>query len=137
MADALTTLARLRHLATEQARRALAATLRAASQADRRHQDETATMAHELAATDMGPGHPLAGSLAAWLPAGQASLARSLTEKNQAGVQANAAQDALAECRAADRAVELVLGQRREEARRAELRREQVMLDDRGGRKVE
>jgi hypothetical protein len=72
MPPALETLHRLRRLATDQARRDLAAMLALENAAETRLAAAKTAIATEAAAATVDAGHPLAGAYAAWLPAAQA-----------------------------------------------------------------
>ncbi|HTZ71673.1 MAG TPA: hypothetical protein VMB71_13540, partial [Acetobacteraceae bacterium] len=73
MADALATLARLRRLATDAARRQLAAAVAAERAAADRLNAARAAVTAEARAAPTDAAHPLAGSFALWLPASQAA----------------------------------------------------------------
>jgi hypothetical protein len=128
--DTLATLARLRHLQAVQAGRDLAGALTEERRADAVQQTAAAAFAREAACIPNDAAHPLAGSFATWLPAGQAALATAAAARRGAVAHSVAARGALAQARAAERAVEIVRDAKAEEARCAALRKAQVMLDD-------
>jgi hypothetical protein len=130
MADALTTLRRLRQIESDQARRALASALAASLEADCRAQSARAALQTEARAAPVDAAHPLAGSYAAWLPAGQTAAREAAAAERAAQARADATRAALAEARAAERAVETVLDARAAARHAAALKREQVELDD-------
>ncbi|WP_431270436.1 hypothetical protein [Dankookia sp. P2] len=75
----------------------------------------------------MRPGTPLGGS---WLPRGLAARDRAALAQDQAATRRRDAQAVLAECRAAERAVDLLRDRRAAEARRRARRRVQALLDE-------
>jgi flagellar export protein FliJ len=130
MADALATLRRLRRMNADQARRDLAASLAASSEANQRAQVARAALQSEARAAAVDAGHPLAGSYAAWLPAGQMAVRETVTAERTAQLRAEASRAALAEARAAERAVETVQDAQAVARQAAALKREQAELDD-------
>ncbi len=134
MTDALATLHRLRRLATDQARRDLAATLATAQAAETRLEALQAALAAEAAAAETDPAHPLAGAYARWLPAAQSRRAAAATAVDEADARTAVARAALAEARAAARAVEFMADERAATARHRRLARAQSASDDLAGR---
>ena len=132
-ATTLATLARLRQLAANQAKRALAQALTAEHNAAQAHATATTRLAQELAAPPTDAAHPLAGSLAAWLPAAQAQIATAANTVRDAADQAAAARADLAQARAAERAVATLQGARLATARLLASRRDQAALDEHAG----
>jgi hypothetical protein len=130
MADALATLRRLRQIEADQARRALAAALAASLEADRRAQAARTALETEARAAPADAAHPLAGSYAVWLPVGQTEVREAGAADRTAQTRADATRAALAEARAAERAVEIVQAARAAARHAAVLKREQVELDD-------
>jgi flagellar biosynthesis chaperone FliJ len=130
MADALATLRRLRQIEADQARRALGAALAASLEAERCAQAARAALQTEARAAPVDAAHPLAGSYAAWLPAGQTAVREAAVAECTAHAHAEATRAALAEARAVERAVETVQDARAAVRRAAALKREQVELDD-------
>ena len=109
-ATTLATLARLRQLAANQAKRALAQALTAEHNAAQAHATATTRLAQELAAPPTDAAHPLAGSLAAWLPAAQAQIATAANTVRDAADQAAAARADLAQAVLGTQATSLPLG---------------------------
>jgi hypothetical protein len=130
MADALATLRRVRQMEADQARRDLAATLAASLDAERRAQAARTALQTEARAVAVDAAHPLAGSFANWLPAGQAAVRSAAAAERTAQARAEASRAALAEARAAERAVETVQDARAAARRTTALKREQIELDD-------
>ncbi|MDI3307427.1 MAG: hypothetical protein QJR07_21085 [Acetobacteraceae bacterium] len=121
--DPLAVLARLRSLETRAAQQRLATQLgRAAAAAARVAAAEGALL------EERGAGSP--ADYAAWLPRALAERERAALAERQAEDSLHMAQAALAECRAAERAVERLREQRTAEARRRSGRRQQMLLDD-------
>jgi flagellar export protein FliJ len=135
MADALATLHRLRRLATDQARRDLAATLATTLVAETRFTAIQASLTAEAAAAQTDPVHPLAGAYARWLPAAQSQRAAAAIALQEAEAQAALTRAALAEARAAARAVEIIADERAANARHRRLAREQTASDDLASRR--
>jgi flagellar biosynthesis chaperone FliJ len=121
--DPLSTLARLRRLAVSEAKRDLAQALAA----------EEAALARAAAAEAALTGEAKTenpAAYAAWLPRGIAE-ARAEAAKAEAALRATERQRLLlAEARAAERAVELLLAKREAEAARMADRRAQALLDE-------
>jgi flagellar export protein FliJ len=130
MADALATLRRLRQMEADQARRDLAASLAASAEANQRAEAARAALQNEARAAPMDAAHPLAGSYAAWLPAGQTAVRDATASERTAQARAEASRAVLATARAAERAVETVQDARAATRRVAALKREQINLDD-------
>ncbi|WP_144186465.1 hypothetical protein [Elioraea rosea] len=121
--DPLATLARLRRLSVNEARRDLAAAIAAEDAALAR-----AEAAERALTTEAEQGDP--GAYAAWLPLG---LAQARAEAAKADAAARASERrrlALAEARAAERSVEILAEKRDAEAAKAAQRRAQAMLDE-------
>lgn len=122
-ADPLAVLARLRGLETCAAQQRLATQLgRVAAAAARVAAAEGALL------EERGAGDP--AGYAAWLPRALAERDRAALAERLAEDSLQAAQSALAECRAAERAVARLREQRAAEARRQAGRRQQALLDD-------
>jgi flagellar export protein FliJ len=136
MADALATLHRLRRLAGDEARRALAAALAAERAAEAKFQSLQAAMAAEAASAPNDAAHPLAGAYANWLPAAQAQRTAARAAMRAAEAEVGVARAALAQARAAARAVEVIEETRAADARHARLRRDQIVADDLAGGKM-
>lgn len=120
--DGLGALARLRRLEVAEARRRMALMLAQEAAAAERLAGAGAALRAEAAAD--------ATSWRLWLPRGLAERDRAALARDQAAVRRDQAQDALAEARAAERAVELLREQQAAAARRRAARREQALLDD-------
>jgi len=135
MPDALATLHRLRRLATDQARRDLAATLATARAAESRLANLQAALTTEAAAAQTDPAHPLAGAFARWLPAAQSQRAAATNALHDAEAHTARARADLAEARAAARAVEIIADERAATARYRRLARDQSASDDLAARR--
>jgi len=120
--DALATLARLRQIETEAARRRLG---QAVGRAEVALLAEAAAGA-ALTAEATAPG----ADYAAWLPRGLAQRERAGLARRRAEAGMAEAAAALGEARAAERAVERLAAERDRERRRAAQRRAQAALDE-------
>jgi len=128
--DPLATLHRLRKLGADQARRDLAASLAAESQAEQRHRDAAIALKREAAAHPADVAHELANAFAAWRPRGLAELSGAAMACREATAHTVLSRAELATWRAAERAVQSIQDER-SAARRVEVQRhEQVRLDD-------
>jgi hypothetical protein len=132
MADALPILARLRRLAADQARRALAAALAEERSAAALESAALAALRREAQFAPADATHPLAGCFSAWLPAGQSAVHGASAIKNAAVARVGDARGLLGQARAAERAVAHVREARAVQARANQVRAEQVRLDDLG-----
>ena len=120
--DGLAALARLRGLETMEAKRRLALQV---------GQEAAAAGRHALAATALQVEHAADGAAwRVWLPRGLAERDRAALAEAHAAGRRRKAQAVLAECRAAERAVEWLRERRAAEARRTALRRAQARLDE-------
>ncbi len=126
MAKALDTLARLRRLETEQAKRDLAGAVAAEIAAARALTQAQAMVAREIRVVN--PAAP--GAFAAWLPSGLAEIERCQTTERQAGAAREAARAALAGRRAALKATDTLLEARAQQERLEAERRAIKTLDD-------
>ena len=134
MADALDTLARLRKLEADQARRALGeATLRE-NRARKTADDAHAARGHEAALAASDADDPLAAAYAAWLPASIQAVAAAEAACGQHALATNTARQALAAHKAALEAVETLAAERDLVRRRHQARRAQSRLDELGHR---
>lgn len=122
--DPLAVLARLRRIETDRARRLVAERLARESGAEAGHAAACTALVTEREAA---AAHPAAH--AAWLPRALAARDRTALARDLAVRDTAAARDALAEARAAERALEMLAEARAAEARRAALRAEQARLD--------
>ncbi len=130
MADVLALLHRLRAAQADQARRDLAVALTAENQAAEARGNADSALRREAAEHPSDAAHPLAAAYAVWRPRGLATLHRAATACHDTSVQTVERRAALAENRAAARAVE-VLEEARAAARRAALwRREQLAIEE-------
>jgi hypothetical protein len=130
MSGSLATLQRLRRLASDQARRELAIRVAAVSDAEARRAAAQASLTDEALSCPADAAHPLAGSFALWLPAAQARRFAAAAAVRTAEAELTAARAALAEARAASRAVEVIADERAALRRQDGLRREQMLADD-------
>jgi hypothetical protein len=133
MSDSLATLQRLRRLASDEARRDLAARVASVSAAEARLNAAQAALTDEALSCPSDAADPLAGSFALWLPAAQARRFAAAAAARTAEAEVAAARAALAEARAAARAVEVIADERAVLLRQDGLRRAQVLMDDLSG----
>ncbi|TDH64651.1 hypothetical protein E2C06_01545 [Dankookia rubra] len=120
--DPIAALARLRWLETAEAKRRLAVQVGQETAAAERHAAAAAALPAEHAVGD--------AAWRLWLPRGLASRDRAALAQDQAATRRRDAQAVVAECRAAERAVELLRERRAAEARRRALRQAQALLDE-------
>ena len=131
MSKALDTLARLRKLETEQAKRDLAAAIAAETAAARALLQAQAVVARE--ARIVNPALP--GAFAAWLPAASAAIARCKATETQAAAAREEARAALARHRSALKATQTLLDARHVQEKLTAERRATRVLDDIGSKK--
>jgi flagellar biosynthesis chaperone FliJ len=120
--DPFATLARLRRLAVDEAKRDLADAL-----AEARVREEAAARALLLLDQEASAEAALYG---AWLPAGLKRAGEAAAEAEAAEIAVEAARALLAEARAAERAVEVMAERYAAEAEKRAARRTQMMLDE-------
>jgi hypothetical protein len=125
MADALLTIARLRRLEVNEARRDLAACLAGEAEAATALRSAEAELAEEARVACALPG-----AFGAWAPSGLQAIRRCRDALARAGALRAAAALHLAARKAALKAVETRLEARRTEARRQEARRREAVLAD-------
>jgi hypothetical protein len=130
MADPIARLARLRTAEADAARRDLATAMRAAEAAAAAVAGAQAALSHEARNAPADPTHALAGAYAAWLPAGRAAIARARAEEATRAVGVHAARVTLAAARMALRACENLAEAQAAERRAADIKSEQLMLED-------
>ncbi len=130
MADPIARLGRLRAAESDAARRDLATALRAAEAANAAIAGAQAALNHETRAAPTDATNELAGSYAAWLPAGRAAVARARAEEATRAVAVEAARVSLAAARMALRACETLAEAQAGERRVAEVKAEQMKLED-------
>lgn len=129
--DTLHTLLRVRRLAVDEARRALAESIRQEQAAERALADATAAIAKETAAaTALSAGDAEVEAFAAWLPQGRAAERRAEERVATAGLASAEARTAVALARAAVRATEALIAQREEALLSARQHAEQHALDE-------
>jgi flagellar export protein FliJ len=126
VAKVLDTLARLRKLEAEQAKRELAAAIASEIAAGRALTQAQAAVARE--ARVVNPAAP--GAFAAWLPEASATIAHCKTAQTQAVTAREAARAALARRRAALKATDTLLDERAQQERLEAGRRATRLLDD-------
>ncbi len=126
MADVLGTLARLRRMEAEQAKRDLAAAIAAEAAARRTLTQAQAQVAMEARVSNASAP----GAFAAWLPTAAAIISRCHAAEQQAGAAREAARENLAASRAALKAAETLVDARATERRQQALRREEKARDD-------
>jgi hypothetical protein len=105
MTDTLATLLRLRQLAADQARRDLAASLADQQTAEQNQANAVAAFQLQAAAAPKDAAHPLASAYASWLPAGLQAAAAAARAADAASAAVTDCREALAQTRAAERAV--------------------------------
>lgn len=135
MADTLHTLARIRRLNADLARRDLGHAVQAEIAAQNALQVATEAPAREaalLAARDPGLDR---AAFAAWLPAARQAILRRTSEAQAASQARDATAQELSRCKAALEAVETLLGQHASAARKTAQRKAQSGLDELGGRR--
>jgi flagellar export protein FliJ len=128
---ALQTVLRLRHLAVDEAKRALAEKLAAETDADAmEHMAQTAIRREADAASALDAGDGAVEAFAAWLPHGRAALEQARRRRNEAEMAVTQARAALKVARADEAAVERLLATQ-DAARAAEAaRRDQAAQDE-------
>jgi flagellar biosynthesis chaperone FliJ len=131
MSKALDTLARLRKLETEQAKRDLAAAIAAETAASRALMQAQAVVAREARVVNAA----LPGAFAAWLPAASATIARCKAAETQAATAREDARAALAGHRSALQATQTLREARDAQEKLQAERWATRGLDDLGSRK--
>jgi hypothetical protein len=127
----LETLVRLRRLASEDARRAFAACLRAEDETAAALRGAEAAILHEqAAATDLSADDAVVEAFAAWLPQGRQAVARASAAHARAGAATVQARAVVAAARISTEVAERLV--QAQEAARADdaARRSQVALDE-------
>lgn len=133
MADPLATVLRVRKLAVDQARAALACALVTLASEEEAVRCAIAGLVHEARAMPKDAADPLAGAFAAWLPAARSAIAATEQAAMRAGQAVRDARAGLAARQADLEAAELMEEQRAKEAALAASRRAQRVLDERAG----
>lgn len=129
--DPLQTLLRLRRLAVDEARRALAECIQREQDTERALADAAAAIARETAAaTALSAGDAEVEAFAAWLPQGRAAERRAEDALAAASLTSAEARSALSLARAAVRATEALLAQQEDAAAATRQRAEQRVLDE-------
>ncbi len=134
MADALDTLARLRRLEADQARRALGEAIAEEGRARAAAADALAARARETALAGSDAADPLARAFAAWLPASARAIETAQDACRRRAEATQAARGLLATHKAALEAVEKLAAERDQARRREQARRAQLRLDEVGHR---
>ncbi len=134
MADTLRTLARIRRLHADLARRDLGHAVQAEIAAQNALQVATEAPAREIALLATGNTGPETAAFAAWLPQAQHAIERRTAEAQAASRARDATAQALATCKAALEAVETLQAQHASAARKVAQRKAQSGLDELGGR---
>ena len=128
---ALQTVLRLRHLAVDEAKLALAEKLAAETDADAQvHRAQTAIRREIDAATSLDAGDGVVEAFAAWLPRGQAALEHAQRQRNEAEMAVTQARAALSVARADEAAVERLLATQDAAAAAEIARHEQAEQDE-------
>ena len=129
--SALQMVLRLRHLAVDEAKRALAEYLAAETRAEAaEHTAQSAIRREAEVATALEAGDGAVEAFAAWLPRGQAALEQARRRRNEVELAVTQARAALRVARADEAAVERLLATQ-DAAQAAEgARREQAALDE-------
>ncbi len=134
MADALDTLARLRRLEADQARRALGEAIAREAQARDRADDARAAQQREATFVGGAAVDGLAGAYAAWLPAAARAIAAAEAENIRCQADTESAKAALGASKAALEAVDILIAERDRLRRRKLARKTQILLDEMGRR---
>lgn len=132
-ADPLVALLKLRRQAVEEGRRAVAALIRAETEAEQAHQDARDSLAREAeAASRMSASDHAVEAYAAWLPVGRAAEQAAQRRLDADRAATAGGRSALALARAALRAAEILAEQRAAALATLAARREQAALDEAG-----
>lgn len=131
MPDPLVSLARLRRLAVDETRRALAECLDLEDAAQRREAAIEASIAREMqAASDLSAGDGAVESFGVWLKLARANANAARLAQQRAAGDTSRARAAVVAARAAGEAVETLLAHQATEREAARTRREQGELDE-------
>jgi flagellar export protein FliJ len=131
MADPLDTVLRIRRVTVDDAKRDLAALLRAEEAAQTKAEATEALIAQEAAAaTDLRAGDDAVESYAAWLPVGRANAAAARAAHEDACAAVSQARAALTVARASAESAQQLLDKRAEHRRAEMARKDQAVLDE-------
>ena len=131
--DPLTTVARLRRLAHDEARQELSRALAAEAAASARADDATRQIADETAAASSLMGDDsMVDAFAAWLPGARKHASDTRAASERAGAEVGRMRAILTVTRTAAEAVEALLAERAEAQARDRARRLQAELDEIG-----
>ena len=135
--DPLRTMLRIRKATLDEAQKAVAEAYQKERDAGARAQAAAASLEHEMkAATSLVGGDEAVETFARWLPVGRRMLAQARDAQSMATTELDRARAVLGLARAAVGAVESLIEQRGVEARVEEGRKEQLILDELGRRRV-
>jgi hypothetical protein len=134
--DPIEVLARVRHSVCEDARRGLAACLKAEAAADRALREaEAAIYREQEAASALDASDGAVEAFAAWLPQGRAAVARAREAEERAEAATMQARAVLAAARASAEAADRLLAARAAERATEAARRSQLALDEAAARR--
>jgi flagellar biosynthesis chaperone FliJ len=134
VADTLHTLARIRRLHADLARRDLGQAVQAEIMAQNALQAAVEAPAREIALLATGQRGIETASFAAWLPLAQSAIVRRTADSQAASQARDATAQALASAKSALEAVETLQAQHARAARKVAQRKAQSGLDELGGR---
>ena len=137
MPDPLATVLRLRRVTVDDAKRSLAAVLRAEEAARMRAEAAESSIDDEAAlASDLAGGDEAVEAFAAWLPVGRSKAAAARAEHEQLRSEVAMARAGLTAARAAAEAADALVERRAMQHAVATSRREQASLDEAAGRRA-
>ena len=136
--DPMKTVSRLRHLAQDDARQALAQALATEATAAARAEHAARRIAEEQAAASSVSGNDtVVEAFAAWLPGARQTAAKARETCDRAGAEVARMRAILTASRAATEAVDTLMAQRAEKQAEDRARRIQADLDDAGRPRTE
>ena len=137
MPDPLATVLRLRRLTVDDAKRSLAAVLRAEEAAQvKAEAAEGSIDAEATVASDLSRGDEAVEAFAAWLPVGRLQAAAARAEHEQLRLEVALARAGLTVARAAAEAADALVARRAAERAAEMARREQASQDEIAGRRA-
>ncbi len=137
MPDPLATVLRLRRVTVDDAKRCLAAVLRAEEAAQRKAEAAESSIDDEAAAaSDLAGGDEAVEAFAAWLPVGRSKAAAARAEHDQLRSEVAMARAGLTAARAAAEAADALVEHRAMRRSIEAARREQASQDEIAGRRA-
>ena len=137
MPDPLATVLRLRRVTVDDAKRALAAVLRAEEAAQvKAEAAERCIDAEAAVASDLASGDDAVDAFAAWLPVGRSQAAAARVEHEQLRSEVAMARAGLTAARAAAEAADALVKHRARQREADAARREQATQDEIAGRRA-